>query len=213
MPETALRQALVDIALRAELRGLTAGTAGNFSARWGDGMLITPTGIPPARMQPDQIVPVTLDGAWQGRWRPSSEWEIHARIYRDTAAGAVVHAHPDHCTALSCLRRPLPAFHYMIAAFGGDDVPCADYAPFGTSALARAVAAALQGRSACLMANHGMVTLGRDLDDALARAEKLELLARHYMLALSVGAPVLLTPPEMDEVRARYAGYGQQTSA
>ncbi|MDT8856598.1 class II aldolase/adducin family protein [Paracoccaceae bacterium Fryx2] len=208
--ESAQRQALVEAARTAERRGLNAGTAGNISLRCGDGLLITPTGIAPAALTPEQIVRMDFDGRWEGSWKPSSEWLIHARILRAFPAGAVVHAHPDHCVALSCLREPLPAFHYMIASFGGDDVPCARYETFGTPALADAVLEALQGRTACLMANHGMVCLGATLEQALLEAEKLEMLARHYMLARGIGSPVILTPAEMAEVRGAYATYGQQ---
>jgi L-fuculose-phosphate aldolase len=209
--EAGLRQALVDAVRRVEAKGLNSGTSGNISLRLDAGMLITPTGIAPAQLEPSSMVEMTLDGQWRGTNRPSSEWEMHAAIYEAfPAANAVVHAHPDHCVALSCLRQPLPPFHYMIASFGGDDVPCSEYAPFGTDELARAAVRALKNRNACLLANHGMVAFGPDLAGALARTEKLETLVKQYLLACSAGRPVLLTEEELSIVKLRYKTYGQQ---
>lgn len=210
--ETQARLALIDAARSSVRLGLNSGTVGNFSLRHGAGMLITPTGITPDTMQPEQIVAMDLDGNWQGDWRPSSEWAIHAGLYAARPdARAVVHAHPDHCVALSCLRTAIPPFHYMVAGFGGTTIPCTPYACFGSMDLARCVAATMeQTFNACLMANHGMVTLGPDLDTALSRASKLETLAKQYLLALSAGEPVLLSPAEMDEVALRYQTYGKQ---
>ncbi|MBB3772782.1 L-fuculose-phosphate aldolase [Angulomicrobium tetraedrale] len=205
------RVALVDATLKSVELRLNSGTAGNLSLRHGEGMLITPTGIPPHALDPEQIVEMDFAGNWQGRWKPSSEWAIHARLYQTTSAGAVVHAHPDNCVALAALRRPMPPFHYMIASFGGDIVPCAPYACFGTPALAETVIAVMGTTySACLMASHGIVTTGADLTTALMRAEKLEMLARQYLLACAGGEPVLLTPEELVEVHGRYGSYGQQ---
>jgi L-fuculose-phosphate aldolase len=203
---------LIEAARSSVRLGLNSGTAGNFSLRQQGGLLITPTGILPDAMQTAQIVAIGLDGAWQGDWRPSSEWAIHAAIYvARPDVGAVVHAHPDHCVALSCLRLPIPAFHYMVAALGGSQVPCAPYARFGSSALADAVVQTLgSGLHACLMANHGMVATGPDMATALARAARVEMLARHYLLARASGDPVLLTAAEMEDVAAGYTTYGQQ---
>lgn len=207
------REALVAASRASVALGLNSGTVGNFSLRHGAGMLITPTGIAPEALQAGQIVEVSLDGRWQGDWRPSSEWAIHARLYETTAAGAVVHAHPDHCVALAAMRRPIPPFHYMVAGFGGEEIPCADYACFGSAELAETVVRALGTTYfACLMANHGVVTIAGSLDTALARAQKLETLARQYLLALSAGTPVLLTHDELAAVKARYADYGRQPS-
>lgn len=211
MDEAMARSALVEASRRSVTIGLNSGTVGNFSVRHGEGMLITPTGIAPDALQPGQIVAMDLEGTWAGDWRPSSEWAIHARLYATTSAGAVVHTHPDHCVAVASLRQPIPLFHYMVAGFGGSEIPCADYACFGSSALAETVVAAMgTTHSACLMANHGAVTIGQDVETALGRAEKLEILARQYLLARSIGEPVLLTPAELADVRARYGTYGQQ---
>lgn len=205
------RVALVEATLKTVELKLNSGTAGNLSLRHGEGMLITPTGIPPRELGPEQIVEMDLEGNWEGRWKPSSEWAIHSRLYQTTSAGAVVHAHPDNCVALAALRRPMPPFHYMIAGFGGNVIPCAPYACFGTPALAETVVAAMGTTyNACLMSNHGIVTTGRDLASALARAEKLEMLARQYLLACAAGEPVLLSEEELTEVHSRYGTYGQQ---
>lgn len=205
------RVALVEATLKTVELELNSGTAGNLSLRHGEGMLITPTGIPPRELGPEQIVEMDLEGNWEGRWKPSSEWAIHSRLYQTTPASAVVHAHPDNCVALAALRRPMPPFHYMIAGFGGNVIPCAPYACFGTPALAETVVAAMGTTyAACLMSNHGIVTTGRDLASALARAEKLEMLARQYLLACSAGEPVLLSEEELTEVHSRYGTYGQQ---
>lgn len=210
MTEKDIRDALVHYSREAIARGLSNATAGNISMRFGEGMLITPSGIEPARMTPDQIAEVDFDGAVRGSWKPSSEWALHARLYRlRPEARAVVHAHPTYCVALSTLREPLPSFHYMVAGFGGDEAPCAPYAPFGTQELADVVAETMGARyHACLMANHGMIALGETLESAFSRTEKLETLARQYQLARSMGDPVLLTAEEMKVVRERYKTYG-----
>ncbi|TPI21144.1 class II aldolase/adducin family protein [Mesorhizobium sp. B2-4-6] len=207
-----MRQSLVDAVRAIATKGLNSGTSGNISQRFGaGGMLITPTGIPPEKLDQAAMVEMTLDGDWNGEIRPSSEWNMHAAIYKAfPQAQAVVHAHPDHCVALSCLRQGLPPFHYMIASFGGDDVPCSDYAPFGTAQLAEVVVRALAERNTCLIANHGMIAYGPDLATALARTEKLETLARQYMLASMLGRPVMLTDDELSVVKNRYKTYGQQ---
>lgn len=211
MTEVESRLALVAASRRTVVLKLNSGTAGNLSLRFGAGMLITPTGVPPDDMQPEQIVYMDMTGKWSGRWKPSSEWAIHLDLYKATKAQAVVHAHPDHCVALSCLRAPIPAFHYMVAGFGGNEIPCTDYATFGSQALADTVVATMGTiYSGCLMANHGIVTHAADMATALSRAEKLDMLARQYLLALSVGAPVLLTPAELVAVHAGYASYGKQ---
>jgi L-fuculose-phosphate aldolase len=193
--------------------GLNAASAGNVSARVPGGMLITPTGARVDTIRAEHIVMMDFSGTHQGPLLPSSEWSMHARIYvQDDTAQVIVHTHSDAATALSCLREGLPAFHYMLAEFGGDDVRCAPYATFGSAELAAAAAAAIVGRSACLLANHGMICHARDPAGALTTAIRLEILARQYLLARSVGTPTLLSPADMIAARARYATYGQQPS-
>ena len=206
-----LRQSLIDASIDAEIQRINVGTTGNMSVRTDQGMLVTPSGIPPRELAPDMIVAMDLDGNWSGKVKPSSEWALHSALYRRRPEiRAVVHAHPDHCVALSCARIGLPAFHYMIAGFGGDDVRCSRYATFGSPALGEATVEAMENRTACLLANHGMVTAGSTLADAYGRALKLETLARQYMLCRSFAEPVLLNRNELVEVEQRYKTYGRQ---
>jgi L-fuculose-phosphate aldolase len=206
-----LRHSLIDASLDAEIQRINTGTTGNISVRVDGGMLITPTGIPPKRLRPETIVAMDLDGNWSGDIKPSSEWALHAAIYKARPeVQAVVHAHPDHCVALSCARLGLPAFHYMIAGFGGDDVRCSRYATFGSPELAEVTVEALENRTACLLANHGMVAVGATLAEAYGRTLKLETLARQYMLCRSFAEPVLLTENDLVDVKQRYKTYGRQ---
>jgi len=203
--------AIIEAMREVERKGLNSGTSGNISVRRGAGMLITPTGITPDKLEPEMVVEMDLDGSWQGRFKPSSEWAMHAAIYRVYPhAHAIVHAHPDACVALSCMRRPIPAFHYMIASFGGVDLPCSRYAPFGSPAIAETAVEALRDRTACLLANHGMICHASSLAQATASVVKLETLARQYLLVRSIGNPVLLNDNEIAEVLDRYKIYGQQ---
>jgi L-fuculose-phosphate aldolase len=209
--ERSLQKVLVDAMRALDAAGLNFGSTGNASVRTADGLLITPTGVRPAELGASRIVKVTRDGTWRGKWRPSSEWQMHAAVYAAyPGAGAVVHTHADHCTALSCLRRGIPAFHYMMAAFGGAGVRCSGYATFGTKALGERVVAALAGRNACLIANHGMLCHAATPEKAVANAIRLEALARQYWLAVAAGHPVRLDHRQMADVRRRYASYGQQ---
>lgn len=194
--------------------GLITGSSGNVSARSGTGMLITATGVGGDAVGAGHVVQMTLDGVSRGRRAPSSEWRMHAEIYRAFAAAQViVHSHSDAATALACLGRPIPAFHYDIAQFGGDDVRVAEYALFGSGELARHAVAALEGRTACLLANHGMICYAGDADAALLAAVRLETMARQYLLALGAGTPRILDAGAMADVRARYASYGQRDEA
>lgn len=185
--------------------GLIQGSSGNLSVRTGNGMLISPTGTTPERIEPAQMVATDLQEPAAGA---SSEWALHAAVYQaNEAFGAIVHAHADACTALACLAEPLPPFHYLVASFGGDDVRCAPYATFGTPALAAVAAVAMRDRTACLLANHGMIAAGPSLDDAVETALRLETLVRQYLLARSAGAPRLLTAEQMAGARKRFLTY------
>jgi L-fuculose-phosphate aldolase len=207
--EAALREAVVEAARAMNARGINRGTSGNVSARVDGGMIVTPTGAPYESMRPEDLVATTLEGRVLGAGAPSSEWPFHAAVYRARAdVGAVVHAHPIAATALSCLRRGIPPFHYMVAVAGGTSIECSRYATFGTDALADAVVEALGSNRACLIANHGMLAAAATPDAALALAVEVEALAAQYLAALSVGEPVLLSEAEMAEVRRRIAGYG-----
>ncbi len=193
--------------------GINQGTSGNVSVRVPEGFLITPSGIAYEAMTPGQIVAMDLEGGYRGKWLPSSEWRMHHDIYRARPeAGAVVHTHASYATALSCLRRDLPAFHYMIAVAGGDSLRCADYATFGTRALSEKMLAALAGRRACLLANHGMICFHDSLEKALWLAGEIETLCRQHALACQLGQAVLLEPAEMERVLARFKSYGKQAA-
>jgi L-fuculose-phosphate aldolase len=191
-------------------RGLIAGSSGNVSHRTRSGMLITPSGCSAETLEPDGLVAMTLAGDVKGAAAPSSEWAMHAAIYLAyPSACCIVHTHADACTALACLNEALPPFHYMLASFGGDDVRCAPYVTFGTPELARLAVAALAGRTACLLANHGMIVHAYAADQALTAAVVLETLCRQYLLARSAGTVRLLTADEMRAAHERYRTYGQ----
>ena len=193
-----------------ELAGLNRGTAGNVSVRMDDGFLITPSGSKPRNLTAERIVTMEVStGLITGGENPSSEWRFHKAIYAARQdAGAIVHVHSAYATAMACQRRPIPAFHYMVAVAGGSSIRCAPYATFGTQALADAVVQALDGRRACLLANHGMITLGQTLAAAFDLAVEVEELARQYALALMSGEPVLLSESEMLEVVEKFKNYG-----
>lgn len=208
-----LREELIGAAREMNRRGVNQGSSGNLSLRFTDGFLVTPSGLPYERLEPPDIVHVKLQGGdvpvAAGARKPSSEWRIHRDVYlARPEALAILHAHPAHCAALACLRRPLPAFHYMVAVAGGRDIRCAPYATFGTQALSDHVLAALQDRRACLMANHGLLCLAPDLPRALALAVEIEALARSYLLCLSVGEPSVLDDAEMERVLEKFKDYG-----
>ncbi|MCL2644042.1 MAG: class II aldolase/adducin family protein [Betaproteobacteria bacterium] len=202
---------LLAVACALKEHRLNVGTSGNVSVRCDDGFLVTPSGRLPEWCSAADMVWMAMDGATKGAGglAPSSEWRIHRDIYASVSGvGAVVHAHSPFATALACQRADIPPFHYMIALFGGDSVHCAAYATFGTEALSKNVLAALAGRNACLLANHGMVACGRDLAHALAQAIELETLCEQYWRACQSGSPVLLSEEEMAEVLERFRYYG-----
>lgn len=212
MKHLALRRGIIDTVRSFAALGLGVGTAGNVSVRVPGGLLITPTGVPYGELRPADIVTLSEDGAVRaGRLAPSSEWRFHRDILRTRVdAGAVVHVHSAFATALACTRRDIPAFHYMVAVAGGDSIRCARYATFGTAALSRHALRALDGRRACLLANHGQIALGADLPDALAMAQEVEELARQYWLAQQLRRPVLLGRREMQIILEKFRHYGRK---
>lgn len=190
-------------------RGLIVGSSGNVSERSGRGMIITPSGGAPDGVDENGMAETTLDGSRLNNATPSSEWEMHAAIYRAfPAAACIVHTHADACTALACLGRGLPPFHYMVVQFGGPDVRCAPYVTFGTAELAAHAVTALQGRTACLLGNHGMILYARGPEQALSRTLLLETLCRQYLLALAAGKPRLLSADEISAAKERFKTYG-----
>jgi L-fuculose-phosphate aldolase len=207
------RRSLVAFCREMAETALSPGRSGNMSIRLPGGMLITPTGMPYRTIAAADIVEVLADGSVPaGQRAPSSEWQMHLDIYASRAdAEAIVHTHSLNATALSCLRRDIPAFHYMVAAFGGDRVVCAPYATYGTEALARHALKALGRRQACLLANHGAIVLGRDIAQAFERAQELEALAAQYLIALQAGRPHILGSRDMKQVLEKFRSYGLQT--
>lgn len=207
----ALRSELVATAKRMSALGLTPGMSGNVSVRSGDGLLVTPSGMPYDQLTPDDAVVLAGDGSVRpGQRTPTTEWRLHTGILaarRDV--NAIVHTHSLFCTSIAMLRRPIPAVHYMIALAGTDEIPCAEYATFGSAELAVSAAAALRGGRACLLANHGMVALGATLADALKLAAEIETLAAQYWHACQIGTPHVLDAGELQKVRQRFAEYGQ----
>ncbi|MBK0399047.1 class II aldolase/adducin family protein [Limibaculum sp. M0105] len=210
--ERALRKAIIEKCLWMNASGLNQGTSGNISARHGGRMLITPSATPYEAMEPEMIASMPIEGdhgAWDGPLKPSTEWRFHLDIIRARPeVGAIIHTHSPYCTALAVARKPIPAAHYMVAAFGGTDVRCSDYATFGTEELSRAALRALEGRNACLLANHGMIVAGPGLEKAMWLAVELETLARQYFNALLIGGPVVLSDAEVAETAKSFASYG-----
>jgi L-fuculose-phosphate aldolase len=215
--ERALRESVVATALAMNAAGINSGKSGNVSARWTDagfdGFLITPSGVSYQLTAPGQIVAMSQDGEARGTLLPSSEWRFHRDIYLARPdVQAVVHTHAPFATSLACMHRDIPAFHYMVAVAGGKDLRCAPYATFGTQELSDHAVAALAGRRACLLANHGMIAVGASLEQALALAIEVETLAEMYWRVLQLGEPVLLSDTEMDTVLEKFRTYGQPQS-
>ncbi|WP_138464614.1 class II aldolase/adducin family protein [Poseidonocella sp. HB161398] len=212
--ELDLRKAIIENCRFMNASGLNQGTSGNISARFGDRMLITPSATPYAAMTPEMIASMPFDGeygAWEGPLKPSTEWRFHFDILRGRPdAGAVVHAHPTYCTTLAIARKPIPAVHYMMAAFGGMEVRCAPYATFGTAELSAHALEALEGRTACLLANHGSIAVGATLEKAMWLAVELETIAKQYYNTLLIGGPVLLSEEDIAKTTASFGSYGVQ---
>ena len=199
---------MIGVLLHAQRSGLNRGTSGNASYRLGDGFVITPSAMAYELMDPGDLVRVDSEGIASGPHRPSSEWLFHQRIYRQrNDVEAIIHLHSPAATALSTLRLDIPPFHYMVAVAGGTDIRCGDYATFGTDELAYSAILALEGRRACLLANHGLIACGGSTQAAYNLAIEVESLAEQYLLASAVGQPALLSAAQMDEVLAKFADY------
>jgi L-fuculose-phosphate aldolase len=208
---SALPSALLQAARDLQATGLNKGTAGNVSVRDGTGFWITPTGMDYAQIDAGDMVFMDGAGTATGRRKPSSEWRFHRDIYAARPeAGAVIHTHAPFATSLACRGEAIPAFHYMVARFGGHEVRCARYATFGTQELSEAVIEALQGHCACLMGHHGMVLFGNDLQHALALAVEFEALCEQYWRVLTLGPAPVLPDDEMKRVVEKFADYGRQ---
>ncbi len=212
MDHTSLRETVIAAARSLHKHQLGVGTAGNVSARIEQGYLITPTGMDYEAMAPADIVSMDMRGnRAKGNLKPSSEWRFHQDIYAARAdVDAIVHTHSPCATALSCTRQDLPAFHYMVAGAGGSSIRCAEYATYGTQALSDHALAALAGRQACLLANHGVIALGEDVESAFKMAQLVEELAKQYLFSRMAGAPVLLDESEMNVNLEKFKDYGKQ---
>ena len=208
------RENLLKIAQKLIETGLNKGTAGNASVRLkengSDGFLVTPSGMAVEDMSAASMVKMAFDGSYEQGKIPSSEWRFHRDILANrTDVNAIVHTHSMFATTLACLHKDIPPFHYMIAVVGGDTIRCAPYALFGSQALSDNALVALSDRKACLLANHGMIALGRDLDDALAVTVEVENLCEQYWRALQIGEPHILSEAEMRGVFQQFKGYGK----
>ena len=210
--DASLREALIEACRALQRQGLTHGTSGNVSVRRdAESFFVSPTGMPYAALEPEDVPLMRLDGRWYGRRRPSSEWRFHRDILgARPEAGAIVHAHSRYATALACTGRGIPAFHYMVAVAGGPDIRCAAYHTFGTQGLSDAALDALRDRRACLLAHHGILALGADLPAALALAGEVEDLAAQYVAALAIGGVDTLDGREMERVLEKFRSYGRQ---
>ena len=214
MNEQDLRLRVIATARKMNEVRINRGRSGNVSARASSGFLITPSGLPYEDTRANDVALVTLDGVAAGPRQPSTEWRFHRDIYAARhEVGAIVHAHSTFATTLACLGRGIPPFHYMIAVAGGKDIRCADYATFGTQALSDRALEALEGRKACLLANHGMIAVGDSLEAALALAIEIEALAEQYWRTLQTGTPNLLSDAEMDVVLEKFRNYGQSSGS
>ena len=210
MDDGELRRKIIDRARAFNTTGLSAGTSGNISVLNGETFLITPSGLPYEDLTPDDLVVLDRRGdVVSGHRKPSSEWRFHLDIYNERDdVKSVVHVHPPYATAIACTRQDIPAFHYMIARAGGDSIRCSEYATFGTAELSARALEALQGRNACLLANHGIIAVGTDLGSAFAMALDTEELAKHYFLSRQFGTPVVLDGEEMLRVLKKFRSYG-----
>ncbi len=208
-----IQQQLLDLALYLQASGLNEGSSGNCSIRDRDGFYITPSGINPKAMSIDDMVFMDFNGTIESSQKPprepSSEWRFHHDILKTRKdANVVIHSHSTFATTLSLFRKDIPAFHYMIAAAGGNSIRCTKYELFGTQALSDAALIALNDRKACLLANHGMITIGRDIEDALNISHEVERLCEQYTYALQIGSPAILSDEEMGEVIEKFKSYG-----
>ena len=210
--EEKLRRQIVEIMVAMDARGLNRGTSGNVSARLGADMLVTPTGVPPSRLEPEHIVRMDADGHFDpDGMKPSSEWRMHLKLLQlRPDANAVVHCHSRFATTLACANRPIPSLHYMVAVSGGPSVPVAPYATFGTVELAESVCETLSGQYGALMANHGQIVVAPSLRHALVIAEEIEEQAAIYCGTLAIGGPVLLDEGEMARIAEQFRSYGQR---
>ena len=205
------KQILCDAIIKLNNLGLNHGATGNCSIRKEEGFLISPSGISNDSLKSEHIVLMKMDGTLVNpkKLQPSSEWLFHRDIFTSRKdVNAVVHTHSVYASALSVLGAAIPQFHYMIAVTGGKEIPCAQYAMFGTQELSDNILKSLGKQKACLMSNHGLITVGTDLKEAVDIAEEVEHLSKMYVKANMPRKPHLLSDKEMDDVLKRFQSYG-----
>jgi L-fuculose-phosphate aldolase len=208
-----LRKEVIETCLAMNEEGINQGTSGNVSVRTEEGFLITASGIPYKKMKPHHVVEMDLDGGYRGDFLPSTEWRMHLDIFKNRPeAKAIVHVHSTYATALACLRKDVPAFHYMIGVTGGPSLRVSDYAQFGTEELSITMLKALEGRTACLLANHGQICFGPNLEKALWLAGEVEANCHQFWAASVLSKPVVLSDAEMTSVLKRFKTYGKQAA-
>lgn len=206
-----LRNEVIETCLKMNEEGINQGTSGNVSVRTPEGFLITASGVPYHKMKPEHVVEMDLEGGYVGEYLPSTEWRMHMDIFKHRAeAGAIVHTHSIYATALACLGKDIPPFHYMIGIGGGTTIRCSAYAEFGTQELSNVMLKALEGRMACLLGNHGQIAFAPNLEKALWRAGEVETISHQYWAALQAGKPKILNEKQMKTVLARFKTYGKQ---
>jgi len=211
-----LKEEVVKFAKKLNATNLSPLRSGNISVRTKiskfDGFLITPSGKKYETLKTDEIVFVRLNGEYEDNGQiPSSEWRFHQDIYLNKErAKAIVHAHSPYATAVSVLGKPIPAFHYMVAIAGGDNIKCSKYATFGTRELSKNIIKALENRKACLMSNHGQVAFGENLDEAFELAEEVENICNQYIITLKIGKPRILSSQEMKDVLSKIKNYKKE---
>ncbi len=209
--ERALRQTVIDVALDMNVKGVNQGTSGNVSARWGEGLLVTPSGVPYEELEPEDIVFMTFDGGFEAPagLKPSSEWRFHVDIMAARPdVGAIVHTHSMYATTIAIKGLDIPAVHYMVAAAGGSSIRCAEYATFGTAELSENALKALEGRHACILRHHGVIACAGNLKRALWLAVEVETLAKQFYLSMLLGTPNVLPDDEIGRVVAKFGTYG-----
>ncbi len=214
MTEREIRKAIIENCLQMNATGLNQGTSGNLSARYKDVMIITPSGIAYDVLKPSDLATMPINGeygSWEGPLKPSSEWRFHLDIMIERPeVGGIVHTHSTYATILSIAGKEIPACHYMIAAFGGPTIRCADYATFGTDQLSKNALKALKDRTGCILANHGMIATGSNIAKAMWLAVELETIAKQYYHSLLIGGPNVLSNAEITKVKELFKGYGLQ---
>jgi L-fuculose-phosphate aldolase len=210
--EKKIKSEIINFAKLIDNSGLNRGTSGNLSHRFKDGFFITPSAIKSGELKNKDIVFIDKNCGYHHQLKPSSEWQLHHEIYKNFKVNAVIHTHSTYSSAFSCLQKNLPAFHYMIAIFGGENVRCARYETFGTKKLANAAIKALVGRNACLLANHGLISTNNNLSSAYDIVIELEEMCKQYLVATKMGKLKLLSKEEMVSVIKKFKSYKSANS-